>query len=275
MAQLVTSPYVCQHAFILAALAREANRNNKDQNRKSAPWAKLREDYHSIISELSKPTAAGFSPWDILESHAVAQGLLWAMPDNADSLLWLANHLYAEFKNLPSYLRFIKFVAAKIGEESTIQLLPRICFLSLQTNEPTRVATHLTNRIAEDGAATYLVNSTPREFCEWAQVDAARVSKSLRERNTPLKDHPWLNLFDQYFDCFETVLDTDERLNLLMGLHGGYSFRMFKPMFTVFEEGDVQTSLGTDVSEQEEWKDLWVTVTKELVDGLTILQEPC
>jgi hypothetical protein len=267
MMQLVTSPYVWLFAFRLRTLALEAIREGREQDKASVPLEELKEEYSSANSELSEISAAGYSPFELLETHAVSQGLLWAMPDNADSLCWLANHFYTVYKKSPNseiYLRLLNLTAKTMGGEAAIRLLPRMCFLALQTNDPAaRIAT-LAERITSERAVTRVCDYTPRQFCEWADVDVALLCKSLRERNTPLRDHPWLNFFSDYFDEFESISSIDDRLNLLMGVQGGTTFTMFAPVFTVFENGDMLSRRGTGTYEKKEW----LKMTSRLVAGL-------
>jgi hypothetical protein len=232
----------------------------------------LREQYVSVNSELSKSTNDGYSPQEIIETHAVAQGLLWAMPDNADSLHWVANHIYTVHKNSPNYIRVLNQVSDAVGTKAVIKLLPRICFLALQTDSPTAIVAYLSKRIASEGAATYLCDCPPRQFCEWVGIDAGRVSKSLRDRTgeTPLKDHPWIEMFNQYFDDFESISSIDDRLNLLMGMHGVDTFKMFRPMVTIFEDGDMVPPLTK--ADTHELAEQWVGLTCDLFEGLRILQ---
>lgn len=268
MMQLVTSPYVCLFAFRLATLALEVIREGREQDNESVPLEELREEYASANSGLSEISAAGYSPFEILETHAVSQGLLWAMPDNADSLCWLANHFYTVYEKSPNseiYVRLLNLMAETMGGEAAIRLLPRMCSLALQTNEPPAEIARLAARIMSERAVTRVCNYTPRQFCEWADVDVALVCKSLRERNTPLRNHPWLKFFSNYFDAFESISSIDGRLNLLMGVQGGSSFMIFAPMFTVFENGDMLSSRrGAGTDEKTEW----LKMTSRLVAGL-------
>jgi hypothetical protein len=195
------------------------------------------------------------------------------MPDNADSLWQLANHLYKVYKDSPAYVRVLNLTAETLGGEAAIRLLPRLCFLALQTDAPTEMVAHLSKKIASERAAARLCDCTPRQFCDWAAFNVTLVSKSLRERDTPLKDHPWMRLFGHYFDAFERISSVDDRLTLLMGLRGGETFQMFRPTFTVFEDGDVLLSRTTTDTHEEEERELWITITSDLVEGLRILQQ--
>jgi hypothetical protein len=273
MAQLVTCPYACQLGFRLATLARAAFENRSGQYGDGVSLEELREEYVKVSLEISQPATDGYSAWEILETHAVTQGLLWAMPDNVDSLLEVANHLYMDYKRSPDYVRVVNSLARTFDDRVAIKLSPRLCFLALQTNDPTMTLAHLVGRISSERAATHLSDCTPRQFCEWAHVSVSFASKSLRERDTPMRDVGWMRLFDQYFNDFERQSDVDGRLNILMGLHGANTYQMFCPTFTVFSDGDVRLSRGATDTEKEEEIAQWIATTRELVEGLRILNQ--
>lgn len=263
--QIVTSPYVCLHAFRLGSLAHEAFRLGEHGDR-----AELCEMYKSANSEFSKTTASGFSPWEIIETHAVTQGLLWEMPLNKNDLKWVANHFYGDSSK---YVRVLNLMSEKVGDEAAIRLLPRLCFLALQAREPTEWFAHLISRIASESSVTRVCDYTHRQLCEWANIDVSLVTKSLRERDTPLRDHPFMGLFSLYFDAYECITSIDDRLSLLMGDHGAHTFRKFRPMFTVYAEGEVKLAMKTATEhEEEELVEQWINITCELVDGLRALE---
>jgi hypothetical protein len=200
--------------------------------------------------------------------------LLWAMPDNAASLCWAANHLYTVYKDAPQYVRVLNIMAHTMGDEAAIRLLPRLCFIALQTNAPTSIIVHLSERIAREHAASRLCEYTPRQFCEWVGVNSFMVSESLRERDTPLKHHRWMRLFDHYFDDFER-LSIDDRLDLLMGVRGADIFELFKPTFTVYADGEVRLSRSMPRTLEDEARELWIAITSNLIAGVSILAHQC
>lgn len=261
MAQLVTSPYMCLHAFRLATLAHHAFRGTVD-----APLTQLREDYRAVQAELENEVH-GYTPWEIIETHAVTQGLLWTVGGDAEGLFELASSLYQDD---PRYIRVLRQLVKAAGPADAIRLLPPLCFIALQCAEPTVVFGPLVERILTERLGSSQSELTPRRLCEWAGVDPARVCKSLRERDTPLRDHWWLQLFSPYFDEFER-LPLDERLNVLMGLHGSDAYRLFRPMFTVYSDGEIGLSRAMSPGLEEEAKRLWIARTSQLLKGLRLL----
>lgn len=261
MAQLVTSPYMCLHAFRLATLAHHAFRGTVD-----APLAQLQENYRAAQADLENEVD-GYTPWEIIETHAITQGLLWTVGGDTDGLFELASSLY---RDDPRYIRVLRQVVKEAGPADAIRLLPPLCFIALQCAEPTVVFGPLVERALAKRFGSSPSEWTPRRLCELADVDPARVCKSLRERDTPLRDHWWLQMFGPYFDEFER-LTLDGRLNVLMGLHGSDTYKLFRPAFTVYSDGEIELSRTMPLSLEEEEKRLWIARTGELLKGLRLL----
>lgn len=271
MFQLVTCPYVRFRAFQLATLAKQAYRQKSQGDGNSPPLSELVDQYRSAVSMFDNaPPPGHFSAWEIIETHAVAQGVLWFTGSAESGLRQLADHLYNTVRQSPQYLRLIDTMGNRVGDQAAVQLLPRLCFLALQTLEPSKVLAGLCDRLADEGSAARLAISSPREFCEWVGVDAAFVSQSLRERDGKVEGHPWMEIFSQYFDRFEALPDVDARLKLLLGPHGAPAYRMFRPPFTVFADGSLALSdPSSPLAEEEE--ELWITIATETIEGLARL----
>lgn len=272
MVQMLTSPYVFLHAFMLAALGREGLRIS-DQRSGVTP-ATLREQYLEVDSQYQR-TTEGYNPWEIVETQAVTQGLLWTMPDaDGDSLWWVANRRYSD---RPDYLRVLNSTAERFGKEVAFKLLPGLCFLALQTNNPAVTMSRLIDRIDSESLLADLCAYTSPGFCEWANSDPSLVSLSLRERAATLRDlngrpldlykHPCLRFYDQYFQDFESVSGVADRLDLAMGARGGTTFTLFAPMFTVFADGRVLTSSKTPRANIEPW----LRLTLDQYNGLSFV----
>jgi len=273
MFQLVTCPYVRFIAFQLAILAKQAYHQKSQGDGNSPPMSELVDRYRSAVSMYDNaPSYRHFNAWEILETHAVAQGVLWLTGSSESGLRQLADYLYNTVRQSPQYLRIIDTLGDRVGDQVAVQLLPRLCFLALQTLEPSKVLNGLCDRIADEGSAARLAISSPREFCEWVGIDAAFVSRSLRERDEKVEGHPWMRAFSQYFDRFEALPDVDARLELLLGPRGDEAYRMFRPPFTVFADGSLALSdhSSSPLAEEEE-EELWITIATETIEGLTRL----
>jgi len=283
MAQLLTSPFVFPIALEMAGLAQRAYRISAGA-----------DDQHSLIDDLAKryqtlcdslENADGeYSPMDIIETHAVTQGFRWTVPySDGNALRVLANFFYRE--KSPSYVRLLNIACEKFGDDVGTILLPRFCFLSLQAAKPTRELLFLFDKLSRESSPDHVVTYEPIQLCEWAGAPVSLVSRSLRERAASfvrnaagqlvrLTDHPWVGLFAQYFDEFEAVSDSGNRLDLLMGRQGAYAHSQFSPRFTVYPGGDVRIR-GTDPNDQSEIaheaRQGFVEMTLNLVSGLEFL----
>jgi hypothetical protein len=272
MFQLVTCPYVRFIAFQLATLAKHAYRQKSPGDGNFPSMSELVDQYRSAVSMFDNaPSPEHFSAWEIVETHAVAQGVLWLTGSSESGLRQLADHLYNTVRQSPQYLRLIDTMGDRVGDQAALQLLPRLCFLALQTLEPSKILAGLCARLADEGSAARLAISSTREFCEWVGIDAAFVSRSLRERDREVEGHPWMRIFSQYFDRFEALPDVDVRLELLLGPRGGDAYRMFRPPFTVFADGSLALSDHSSSPLAEEEEEFWITITTETIEGLTRL----
>ena len=283
MAQLVTSPFVFPIAFDIAGAAQRAYRISIGVDDNTHILHDLANIYHSACRVL-QDTDGKYSQLDVIETQAVTQGVRWMTPDaNGRELRWIANFLYEERSQ--NYVRLLNDVCNSFSDEIGTILLPKICYLSLQANNPVGKLNMLLNMLATEASRHDIVSYTPAQLCEWAGAPVSPVSRSLRER-TPflrnaageflrLTDHPWTGLFTQYFDEFEAISDSGKRLDLLMGLQGGHTFSQFSPLFTVYPDGEVHIR-GTDHSDQSaianEARHGYVKSTLNMLLGLEFLQ---
>jgi len=272
IAQLLTCPYLCLIAYRTATIALAAFDNSADGYGAGTRLSELKQDLEQVRSELEMRHDSGAYPLQIVETHALTKGLLWAMPGDAANLTSAANYLYKGYKQLGDldiYLRVLNEMVEHVGDEAAIKLLPRLCFLALQTNEPVDLFAQLCKRVKSEREVDKVCAFSPREFCRWIGVkDIVLLSRSLRERPSPLGNHPWLRIFEPYFEAFESISDVDDRLNLLMGLRGGDTYAIFGPKVTVYENGEMISSVS-DINHR--FEEEWLQVTSDLVEGLKIL----
>lgn len=276
MSQLVTCPYVNSAAWYLLGLTRVAALKETKPTPDGPSWRELGDDYKQTTRKLEAPTRGEFTAGHIFETHAVVQGLTWLTGSDRKDLRWLADHMYGENSEIapsPQYVRLVDEVAGRLGDEAAIALLPRLCFLALQTPAPHTWFMGLYSSLTAEGSSAALAASSPREFCEWAGVDPFLVSRSLREREPNLDNHPCMPLFRDYFDRFEAVPDVEARLDLLLSPHGLAARETFWPTFTVFADGHVTLARNTgfdDVDEEE--KLFWISATADAIAGLELLE---
>src|SRR5438105_6753093 len=92
--QLLTSPYVFQEQLRLVNLLLDSSNLSKLDATYDEQLRELRAGYAAFRSELTTPKY-GVSPSDLIETHALCQGLRWTTPDNSCEEHWvLAQRLY-------------------------------------------------------------------------------------------------------------------------------------------------------------------------------------
>jgi hypothetical protein len=273
MSQLVTSPYVQTAAWHLLGLTKVATLKNSAPSPGGLSWSELRDEYERAVRQLGAPAPDEITAWNIIETQAVVQGLTWLTGSDPKNLRLFAENLYCEVRSLPRYVRLLGHVADEIGEEEAFTLLPRLCFLALQSPDPAAVFMVLFNQLLAENSATDLAASSPEAFCHWSGADPHYLSRSLRERSPNIDNHPCMPLFRDYFDRFEAVPDMESRLELLLTPRGMGARRTFWPTFTVFADGHVQLERSSGFDIDEELKAVWIDMTAEAVTGLELLRD--
>ena len=273
MSQLMTCPYVMIYAIRLASIAMQASGEDSEVG-DGERLRGLVDEFRFTQAMFDARSADGFSAWEIIETQAVVQAVLWVTRCDPKDARTAANGLYREVRHAPQYLPIIEATCDRFGDTAAMTLLPRLCYLALQTDEPSQEFTELCTQVGDEAFATRLAASSPREFCEWASRDATRESRSLREHFPSLADHPWMRFFGPYFDDFERVAGVDERLTLLLGARGGDAFRMFHPMLTIYSDGQVKLwrTWGTEIDDRI--VESWIDRTSEVLHGLALLDNP-
>lgn len=264
MLQLATSPFVFMNVLGLSSLAKmAANKETSEEELES-----IRESYTVFSSRLFLKSREKISHWHLLEAHAVAQGLLWLSPREPDQLWSLADHFYDknhEYLKLPNWCR------DQLGQSINIKLFCRLSAISLQSDDPISMFQGIVLSIKEQGTEKLLTTCEPQEFCERLGIAPEFISKSLRERESPFKNHPYMETLSIYFDEYEN-LDITERLSLLL-CKDATSASFFKPLFTVYPDGDVTLSRNMPEPLSSEYKELIIDGTLRAMKGLDILSK--
>ena len=89
-------------------------------------------------------------------------------------------------------MRLLGQVVDAIGEEEALALLPRLCFLALQSPAPAPVFMGLYDRLTAENSATDLAASPPEAFCQWAGADPER----LRNESVISSSGAWIEFSD-------------------------------------------------------------------------------
>jgi hypothetical protein len=162
IAQLLTSPTLFTHTFGLTMLAKEAFRRAQTTDLRPS-MSDLSGEFSKLATEFESPDS-GYSVWDIAETHAVGQGLRWALPGApSEDLLEIANRLYRD-KIL--YVRILNETAQEFGSEAAFQLLPRLCFVALQHGRPGAALSRYIQAVRE--------SKLGMEVCSWSFLPARR-----------------------------------------------------------------------------------------------------
>jgi hypothetical protein len=173
--QLVTCPYVFEIARQTAEIAQLTFRTRKGLQ-PSFPLIELKECYAALMAGFQLPVIDGFSAQHIVETHAVTQSLLWFAESDAVELVALANEIYQKSNSV--YIGLLNRVASEIGEEYALKILPRLCFLSLQAQNPVECCFLYVETMKRD--STFLLqlsNATAREFFVLARSNAISCAK--------------------------------------------------------------------------------------------------
>ena len=103
-------------------------------------------------------------------------------------------------------------------------------------------------------------------------VDPFFVSRSLREREPGLNNHPCMPLFKDYFDRFEAISQMESPTGVLLpGPRGMAARETFWPTFTVYADGQVKLGRDSGFDIDEEQKALWIDVTADALGGLDLI----
>lgn len=284
MTQLVSSPFVFPVAHEMAALAQRAHRIRVGIDDDPDIIHDLAARYKKVCTALDDARHYRYSLRDVIETHAVTQGFRWAVPySDGESVRYIANSFYEE--RSPRYVRVLNDICDTFGANIGAILLPRLCFLALQTAQPVKYLINLLEVLEMEASPNDIAAYTPQELCEWARAPVPLVPQSLRERATSMRkpderrlqllDGPWAAIFSPYFDEFEAISDSGCRLDLLMGLHGGHAFPQFSPLFIVYPDGDVRVR-GCDPTDQSEIaleaRHGYVDITLNMLSGLEFLE---
>lgn len=261
MLQLVTSPFVFMNVLGLASLAKTAVAG------KFGPEeiACMRESFKEFSSRLFFEPGK-ISHWHLLEAHAVAQALMWLAPGQPNQLWEFATYFYG--KN-HEYLRLPNWCCDQLKKPIDIKLFCRLSVISLQSDDPISMFQGLISYVSEKNYEELLATCDPDEFCRRLGVDPNFVAKSLRERKSPFQNHPYMETFSIYLDEYET-LDIREKLDLLM-CKDAKSASFFKPLFTVYPDGDVTLARYMPEPLANEYKSLLISGTFGALEGLKVL----
>lgn len=229
----------------------------------------------------------GFSVHDILETHAIVEGLQATMArPSAVALYHLALELYRE---RPASLQLLSRVAALFDIEVAVALLPRLCAAALRFPFPAIALGDLIASLEQNRAKVdRLVGMTAERFFAACRLDASAVARSAREQAVAapfVEADAWDESIRAYFDRYEALQGDEARLLASIhpmqpapdaappALHANpvRPAPLFQPAWLLFADGqvaDLRQDPGTLTDHAR-----WVADALGLLDGLAWLGE--
>jgi hypothetical protein len=220
---------------------------------------------------------AGLTVAEILETHAVVQGIKWATATrDANSWYWAVETFH---KGAAKYLRVLRVFARLIGIELAFELLPRFCLLSFQLADPRVALDYLLRRIMDESDRHAVSRLSGPDLCRWATADPEIIATSLRERDpSQFQDGiDWTTVFSGYFDLLEQVSGTEERLQVMLGSDfGARGADIFQPWYVLFGDGQVLPlhNPEMDVGDYEEWTRVTLATLETLAFLTSVKRHP-
>jgi hypothetical protein len=270
IAQAVVSPWLFRHVRTLISIVHVTRQRDRQQQLGPTQIAELKRlmdaEFRSLTEERD-----GFTVREILEAQAVVQGLRWsAVTADATGWRWAIEKLHP---GADEYLKLLRLYAdeLELGDAVAFEILPAVCALALQSEDPRSTMAALTERARDSPDAAAAAGASMLAFCEWAGVrDPTTLVKSLRERDPEgFQRLPWAMLLTRYFDRFEQIPTAGERLALLLRTEAdSAAASIFQPLYAIFEDGGVHSFQG-NVADYE----IWTRITLLIVDTLEFLDQ--
>ncbi len=241
---------------------------------------RARNDFAMLAGTLFDTTEA-FSVHEILETHAIVEGLRSSMArPSAVALYHLALELYRE---RPSSLRLLSHLAGLFNIELAVALVPRLCVAALRFPFPAIALGDLIASLEQNRRKVdQLVEMTAQRFFATCRLDAVAAVRSSREHAAGgpfVESDAWAESIRTYFDRYELLDGTEARLQAAMhpmqgALHlaAADSPALFQPSWLLFPDGRVgdlrpQPGTFTDFAR-------WVADALGLLEGIAWLSEP-
>jgi len=253
--QLLASGWFFGHVNRVSRLVMEAVRRDR-AGQLDEHWTAQARGLLAAEFALLEERAYSFNVAELLETHAVCQGVRWASAtDEPDELLWLAERFSA---GSPLYLRLLHISAEHHGHRFAVELLPRLCLLALGMQDPRVAFAHLVARLDAEGGVAEVGGLDAAELCRWAGVDPDQLALSVRERQPEtVTGNLWFEtMLVSYLDAYEQFGDTSARLNAVFGFdRAAIRSPAFQPWFAVFGDGVVHPlhDPQADVNRYEGW----------------------
>lgn len=213
MSQLLTTRFVLELAFEFFNLCVATNTSRR-QNRPEPDWLPgVLDGYREAQRRLNAADESRFSSLQVMEAHAVLEGFVGGFSRHQAAGLDLVRRL--AHGNMPEYSLVIDASLAAYGFDLTLRVLPRLCWLALNTAHPgSYLSQALSSLKVED--VQWLAGASASQTCQAFGLDAAETARSWRIRRPGVRDHPLHPLLGRYFDVLESETDPEAYLRLAM-----------------------------------------------------------
>lgn len=215
MLQLLTTRFVLWTAFELFGLAMTTH-VNQQRGRSDAQWLPAVLADHSALQRRLHGRESGISALEVMEAQAVLEGFRGFASVHVQGGLELVLRLAHD--RLPTYSRLIEAMLRAHGFELTLEVLPRLCWVALNADDPGRWLAGALQSLDGD-ALRGLARQSATQTCEQFGMVPARAASSWRLRRPAITEHVMHPLLKGYFDALER--ETDVEVSLQRGMHPG------------------------------------------------------
>lgn len=218
MTQLVSAHFVHEIMIEFSNLCAFTNRMRKTDAPQKEWLPALLQDYRKARHRL-EATNGGFSALQVIETHAAIEGFRGAFSRHTQEglvqLIRIAHGLQSD------YAEAIGRLLGAFGFEFTLNVAPKLCWLSLQRSAPGAAFTEALLSLEEVDVGP-LNGVSASKLCVAFGIDPHDMGRSLRIRMPALRNHPSHKLFGPYFDAIEQETDPEAFLQLVM--HPGRTY---------------------------------------------------
>ncbi len=212
MTQLVSARFVLEMAIEFANICAMYNGHRKAGTPPSQWRHAILRDYRAATSRMGVNGPA-FTSLQVVELHAVIEGFRGAFSRHTEERLVRIVHSAHGLNSF--YADAVGRVLGGFGLEFVLEVVPKLCWMSLQSHDPGRTFTNaLLSLGVRDTSA--LVGMSAHELCATSGADASSYARSLRLRTPALRAHSLYPLWEEYFDAIERETDPERFLQLVM-----------------------------------------------------------
>lgn len=262
VSQIASTTFAYNVALDFAGLVSLANRLKREKYSDVAPRDAV-ERFESLNSRLYGKDGTRFSAMHIMEAHAVLEGFRGAFSRYTQEGLILTIQNAHDLDEL--YSDIIGMWLQAVGFDCTFAILPKVCWLALQSNTPAAEYERLVGSLLADPEAWVGVNVTTEELAVAAKLSIVDIRKKLLVRD---KSHPMAQLWCPYITACERIL-AEGAFDNLVHPSPPVDEHDFMPALTIFRDG---TLLMTGPYKDKGW-DIADPLIKSTAVFLNTLEE--